>query len=266
MRDKIFSQKLEKLEAFKFDAGVAEVFADMISRSVPLYERILQLLPLFLEKYLQENQENQEKSMALKDNKLKVYDLGASLGATSLALAHYLENFAKETEAEFFLVDNSEAMLQKCEQIVKELKKSNRAGDFLKNIDFQFLLEDIRKTQIENADLIILNFTLQFLNPSDRLEMLEKIYAGLKKGGYFILSEKIHFADEEQEFLQDIYWRFKAFNGYSQIEISQKRTALENVLITETLEEHKQRLKQAGFSKVFLWLQEFNFISLIGIK
>lgn len=266
MRDEIFSQKIEKLESFKFDAKVADVFADMILRSVPIYGRILQLLPLFLDKYLAEkkaglNSSKQtnanKKPLALSCEKLTIYDLGASLGATSFALANYLNVFFKDLEADFFLVDNSAAMLNKAEQNLTDLGK---------NIAFNFLVEDIKNTKINNADFVILNFTLQFLSLADRNSLVEKVYRGLKKGAYFILSEKIHFDDQAQNFLQDMHWRFKAFNGYSQTEISQKRRALEDVLITETLEEHQARLKLAGFSKVFLWQQEFNFVSLVAIK
>lgn len=266
MKDNIFSQKLEKLEDFKFDKKVADVFADMIERSVPIYARILQFLPLFLDKYLEDTQvaikanklvKIDKKRPALKKLSLRFYDLGASLGAASFVLADYLKNFSKDVNAEFFLVDNSRSMLDKAQE---------NLANIAKNINFNFLLEDIKDIQIENADFIMLNFTLQFLKTDQRLTLLEKIYRGLKPDAYFIISEKIHFNAKTQDFLQDMHWRFKKFNGYSQTEISQKRKALENVLVTETLEEHQARLKSAGFSKVFLWKQEFNFVSLVAIK
>lgn len=257
MRDKIFSQKLEKLEAFKFDAQVADVFGDMISRSVPIYERVLQLLPLFLEKYLEENDRflNQKKEI------LRIYDLGSSLGTTSFTVAKFLNEFFASQEVEFFLIDSSEAMIHKSQELMAHLNLKIKT-----KINFNFLIEDIKQSNLTSADFVLLNFTLQFLKLEDRDFLIDKIFRGLKSGGYLILSEKINFANTEQDFLQDLYWRFKSFNGYSDLEISQKRTALENVLITESLAEHKLRLEKAGFKNIFLWLEEFNFVSLVAIK
>jgi len=82
-----------------------------------------------------------------------------------------------------------------------------------------------------------------------------------------ILSEKICFEDSRLEELQThMYYNFKRLNGYSELEISQKRTALENVLIPDTINAHHQRMKQAGFSTSTVWFQCFNFVSLIALK
>jgi tRNA (cmo5U34)-methyltransferase len=82
-----------------------------------------------------------------------------------------------------------------------------------------------------------------------------------------ILSEKIKFADTaEQTLLTDLHLAFKRANGYSELEISQKRSALENVLIPDTLETHQARLQQAGFAQSLQWFQGMNFISLLAVK
>jgi len=113
----------------------------------------------------------------------------------------------------------------------------------------------------------VLNFTLQFIDPSERLVLLEKIYQGLRPGGVLLLSEKLKFDDdEEQTLLTDLHHAFKRANGYSDMEIAQKRTALENVLIPDTVEQHQARLAEAGFASYRLWFQCLNFASLLAIK
>lgn len=115
--------------------------------------------------------------------------------------------------------------------------------------------------------MVILNFTLQFLPPEDRLALLEKIYAGLTPNGLLVLSEKFRFDEEKvNDLLIDLHHQFKRANGYSELEVSQKRTALENVMRTDTVETHKARLKSVGFSHIELWFQCVNFGSMIAIK
>ena len=93
------------------------------------------------------------------------------------------------------------------------------------------------------------------------------IYDGLLDQGILVLSEKIRLPSKEAETLfVDMHHAFKKTQGYSELEISQKRNALDNVLIPETLNEHIQRLQQVGFKTVEIWFQCFNFISLLAIK
>ena len=126
---------------------------------------------------------------------------------------------------------------------------------------------DIQDVAIENASVVVMNFTLQFLSPDKRDAMIQKIYDGLRPGGVLLLSEKIAFDDEDKEtFETDMYHEFKKLMGYSDTEVAQKRKALENVLLPETLDAHRQRLKKAGFTKTYLWFQCYNFMSLAGFK
>jgi tRNA (cmo5U34)-methyltransferase len=127
--------------------------------------------------------------------------------------------------------------------------------------------EDIRKTEIDNASMVVLNLTLQFLPPVEREPLLRRICAGLKPGGVLVLSEKVVFADAiENERMQQLYQGFKKTMGYSDLEISQKRNALENVLIPDTPEQHLQRLRSAGFDETYQCFRGFNFISYLAIK
>ena len=131
----------------------------------------------------------------------------------------------------------------------------------------QILEADIRDVDIHDASVVVLNFTLQFLVPEDRQALLEKIYAGLRPGGILILSEKYIFDDERaNELLIDLHHDFKRANGYSELEISQKRSAIENVMRPDSIETHKTRFKKIGFSSSEVWFQCFNFGSMFAIK
>jgi len=113
----------------------------------------------------------------------------------------------------------------------------------------------------------VLNFTLQFIDRDLRDTVVQAIYDGLRPGGIMVLSEKVCFEDEHLDQLNiDLHHNFKRARGYSELEIAQKRTALENVLLPETLSQHKQRISRAGFSSCDVWFQCFNFASLIALK
>ena len=127
--------------------------------------------------------------------------------------------------------------------------------------------EDIRHTDIDNASMVVLNLTLQFLSPDERPLLLQKIFDGLNPGGILVLSEKIVFADAGQnERMQQLYLGFKKTMGYSDLEISQKRNALENVLIPDNERQHEERMLSAGFSEIYQCFRGFNFVSYLAIK
>ena len=127
--------------------------------------------------------------------------------------------------------------------------------------------EDIQQSTIENASVVVLNYALQFLSPAQRLHLLTKINRGLTDKGVLLLSEKITFEDPDtQKRLFDWHHDFKRANGYSDLEIAQKRKALENVMITDTLTQHKERISRAGFSRMTIWFQCYNFVSIVAEK
>ena len=239
-KDSIYASPIGAISNFKFDAAVAAVFPDMIRRSVPGYNAIISAIGLLAGRFAQPNSQ--------------CYDLGCSLGAASLAMRHHIS----VPGCRIVAVDNSEAM-------VEDFKKILATDPSAVNIEV--LCADIRDVAIEKASVVVLNFTLQFLPVEDRAGFLEKIYRGLLPGGILILSEKLKFDDERQQELQtDMHHAFKKAQGYSDLEISQKRTALENVLIQETFNQHQQRLMKAGFSSAEVWFQYFNFASMIALK
>lgn len=239
-KDAIYAAPHENLVDFAFDERVASVFPDMIRRSVPGYGDIIAMLGLFAERYASAGS--------------NLYDLGCSLGAATLSLRRRIS----EPDCRIVAVDNAEAMVQRCREHI--------AAD-LSPTPVEVLCADMRDMAIDNASVVVLNFTLQFLNPSERLALLQKIHHGLLPGGVLVLSEKIRFASEgSQHFQESMHLAFKRANGYSEMEISQKRQALENVLVPETVEQHRERLCEAGFRQVEPWFQAFNFASIAAFK
>ena len=238
-RDRVFAQQQEQIAAFAFDEAVARVFPDMIQRSVPGYSMVVSMIGLIAARY------------ARKETRL--YDLGSSLGATAIAMRHGIG----KRNCRIIAVDNSEAMVNRCQTIIE--------GDS-GSAPVDVVCGDIRTIAIENASVVALNFTLQFIPVQDRLPLLTRICDGLCEGGALVLSEKLAFSTEHQEILDDLYYDYKRANGYSELEISQKRTALENVLIPESLADHCTRLRDAGFRHVVPWYQGFNFCSLLAIR
>jgi tRNA (cmo5U34)-methyltransferase len=238
-RDTIYANAMEAASAFRFDARVATVFADMISRSVPGYELTLQMIAVAARLYARAGSH--------------CYDLGCSLGASTLSMRR-----AAPADCRIIGIDNSPAMVERAREIIAE-DSSPAAVDIL--------CMDIEQVEFRNASLITLNFTLQFVPTTARAALLRRIYHALLPGGCLVLSEKIAFDDANtQALLQELHHEYKALQGYSALEIARKRDALDNVLIPETLTTHRTRLLEAGFSRVTLWLQCLNFASLLAIK
>lgn len=239
-KDTLFAQPYEALGAFQFDESVVAVFPDMIQRSVPGYQTILAGIGELTGQFAQANS--------------RLYDLGCSLGAVTLTMRRKLENIP----CEIIAVDNSAAMIERAQSYL---------ASFHSDIQVKFVLDDIANIDIKNASIVVLNFTLQFIAPDKRQQLLQKIYDGLNPGGILILSEKIHFADASlQQAIEHLHLQFKRANGYSELEISQKRASLENVLISETAEENLARLQNVGFKHAATWLQAYNFASFLAIK
>lgn len=237
--DRLFATERQP-EDFRFDASVARVFPDMIRRSVPGYTTIIPMIEVITEQYVQPG--------------TSCYDLGCSLGASTLAMRHGISY----PDCILVGVDNSEAMLERCQHYIA-------LDDHPLPVTLR--CDDILDTPIGNASVTTLNFTLQFVSPDRRAELLARIATATRPGGVLILSEKIRFESEQEQQTQTLlHHEFKRANGYSDMEISQKRSALEQVLIPETLQTHRARLREAGFDQVVVWYQCFNFVSMLAIK
>lgn len=240
-QDAIYAAPLAEIIDFHFDERVVEVFPDMIQRSVPGYATLITMIGTLAARHAQANSH--------------CYDLGCSLGAVSLAMRQRI----RQPDCDIIAVDNSQAMIERGQQLL--------ASDTTSTIPVNMVCANIQDIAIENASLVVLNFTLQFIPLAERLALIARIYQGLKPGGLLILSEKLAFDEQRrQRFHTEAHHDFKRANGYSDLEISQKRAALERVLIPETLDCHQQRLNDAGFDFSDVWFQCFNFASLVAVK
>lgn len=251
-RDSLFSHPLGDIAGFRFNQDVVDVFPDMIQRSVPGYESIITQSALLASRYVQPQ--------------TNLYDLGSSLGATAIAMRDALTHRDPSAIEGCAIhgIDNSAAMIAACRPLVSlgtEAIPSDRI------VPIQLHEANLEEHPLTHASVVAMNFTLQFVNPDARAALMEKIANSLVSGGALILSEKVRFDDTVVNDMHiDMYHAFKRQNGYSDLEISQKRTALENVLVPDTLDMHEDRLLKAGFSHCTVWFQCFNFASIIAIK
>jgi tRNA (cmo5U34)-methyltransferase len=235
MKDEVFNKPITK--QFEFDADVAAVFDDMLQRSVPFYKEVLKLTSRFAALYTREGG--------------RIYDLGCSTASQLLDIERTLEY-----PAELIGIDNSEAMLEQAH------RKIDAFGSKV-----EVLSGDILTHPYEAADVMVSNYTLQFIRPLEREKLVETIYAALKEGGAFIFSEKV--ISEEKKLNKELiecYYDYKKMQGYSEYEIAQKREALENVLVPYTAEENMTMCRRSGFrhcEAIFRWA---NFATFIAIK
>ena len=239
--DDLFKHKIEKVPKFLFDERVANVFDNMIVRSIPVYEEVHNMLGGIIRHYF--------------PGQGIIYDLGCSTGTTIVYLATELQQNNKR--AKIIGVDNSGSMLKKCREKIS-------IESFIQPTLLQQELDTI---SLQNCDLVIVNYTLQFLKISSRLKLLREIHSKLNKRGTIFLSEKIKAHDEHiQRIMNNVHRDFKRENGYSELEISQKKESLEEVLIPLTPKEQIDMMMEAGFRSSELIFRKYNFASYIGFK
>jgi tRNA (cmo5U34)-methyltransferase len=239
--DQVFKEEITKVSDFKFGTTVVKVFDDMVSRSVPFYDEIQRMLAEIAADHAKEGS--------------LVYDLGCSTGTTMIEVDKLIPSDIK-----FVGIDESPEMLEKCDLKLKE------AG-FVRSYDLR--VGDLHQEElpISNASVVILCLTLQFVRPLFRERLLRNIYKGLNPGGVLLLAEKV--LTENSQFNRDFikyYYNYKRRNHYSELEISQKREALENVLIPYKLSENTLLLKEAGFTDCEVFFKWYNFSGMIAYK
>jgi tRNA (cmo5U34)-methyltransferase len=235
MRDALFAQPIVK--KFEFDQSVASVFDDMLSRSVPFYDEVRHLIIALI--------------LAHQEEGKRVLDLGSSTAKFLIDL-HSKMGCNMELKG----IDNSTAMVELARQ------KSKGYGA---NITLEY--GDMLDYPYGGEDIIIANYTLQFIRPMQRLGLVKKIADGLRGDGLFIFSEKVIFEEKKlDKDIIDIYYAYKKGQGYSEYEIAQKREALENVLVPFTIEENIKMCQEAGFSSVNTLFQWANFVTFVAKK
>ena len=232
-KDQLFRSEQPQLVDFRFSKEVVAVFPDMIRRSVPGYETVLPIAGLIAAQHL--------------PNGGLAYDLGCSQGASTAALLQRLG----DQPCRIFAIDNAEDMLASAKSLLQDPR-------------VEFVYENVESLQFERCNVVLMNYILQFLAPEQRLALLKRVHQALTPNGCLILSEKIHLDEPltDHEF-NELHLAFKRANGYSEMEIARKRNALENVMIIDSETTHRQRLQQAGFSRVNKWFQCLNWASFI---
>lgn len=239
-KDTLFAKPIENLGDWTFDDKVADVFPDMLVRSIPGYDSIQMLIGMLTRRFAQPNS--------------NLYDLGCSLGQVTLSLRRNIQ----VPNCRIIAVDNSAAMTARCQRNINAFRSP---------IPVEVHCQDICHTTITQASIVVLNFTLQFIAPELRQQLINTIYKGMVAGAILILSEKWRFADDKiDNLIVAMHHNFKKSNGYSELEISQKRSMLENVMKTDTCAGHYQRLTTAGFTQMTTLFQCLNFGSIIAIK
>ena len=228
---------------FAFDQSVANVFADMIRRSVPGYELILQEVANVAKRHL--------------ENDGIAYDLGCSLGASAVAMR---TGAGKSFNGRIIGIDASQPMIAKARDAIDLALAPEQATQI------ELECADIREIPLQPCSVVSLGFVLQFLDIADRDQLLERIAKALKPGGVLVLSEKVMIEGPHGEQLRALHEDFKRAAGYSDLEIAGKRQALMNVLMSESLEAHITRLTNAGFSQITPWMQAYSFVSMIAIR
>ena len=240
VKDQVFRTEIEKASDFKFGANVAKVFDDMVSRSVPFYGEIQRMVAELAADHTQPGTD--------------VYDLGCSTGTTLIGM-----NTLVDPNIRFIGIDDSQEMLDKCKSKLMEM-------GFSRNYDLR--CADLgRGVEVSNASVVVLCLTLQFVRPIYREKLLHDIYQGLVPGGALILVEKILAEDSRynRDFIE-YYYDYKRRNDYSEMEISQKREALENVLVPYKLSENIALLRDHGFAHCEVFFKWYNFAGLIAVK
>ena len=238
-RDTLFAQTLGDPGLFTFNDSVVGVFPDMIKRSVPGYSTVIAMTGLLAARHARPN--------------TRIYDIGCSLGASLLSAARYPET----DSCTIVGIDNSSAMLEQCRTLIaRELPKR----------PIELVEADALDMDYNDASVVIMNYTLQFIPIANRLKLLQTLRAALQPGDVLILSEKIELAGSAMnDLMTNLHHDFKRAQGYSDLEVARKRQAIENVLVPETRDAHVNRLHAAGFSHCEFWFQCFNFASLIAI-
>lgn len=240
-RDDLFAQ-IGPVAPFRFDGEVARVFPDMIARSVPGYTLQLELLGQLGAAHIQAGD--------------RVYDLGCSWGAASLAVARSLPD---PRGVHFVGVDQSPEMLTYAHLAAERLRPSQHRFTWLKG--------DVATVPLETCGLILLNYTLQFVPLEAREALLQRCAQALRPGGALLLSEKTQAEDPAEAERQERYLeRYKRAQGYSETEIANKREALRGVLVPETETIHRQRLARAGFGEVTSYFRGLAFVGWIAVR
>jgi len=235
--DRIYRSKLNKIKPFAFDEATADVFDDMLDRSIPWYGELQRFIALLTERFYVDG--------------TYFYDIGCSTGNSIISVSEVMG----KTRVRFVAVDSSPHMIKRAQKKCYGIENIKWICDGVENIEFK------------NGSIVNMAYILQFIPEGDRKKVLERVFDGMVDGGILIFCEKTHSNSKifEESFI-DIYHDFKMRNGYSKLEIDQKRKALEKILVPMSLEEYEQILKDIGFREIRILMKYLNFTSMVAVK
>jgi len=240
MTDEVFRKNIAAAD-FEFGEKVASVFDDMLGRSVPFYEEMQRMIAEMAQDFAVEG--------------TQIYDLGCSTGNTLILLHSHVPKRVK-----FIGIDDSKEMLKRCEGKLAQSAVVDR--------DIELICADLNQgVQVRNASMVLMVLTLQFIRPLYREELIRSIWKGLNENGCLILVEKVLGEDSmfNRLFIK-YYYDLKKRHGYSELEIAQKREALENVLVPYKLLENRKLLLDVGFRHVDVFFKWYNFCGMVAVK
>lgn len=239
-KDTVFAEDTNRTSDFTFDETVSVAFDDMVGRSVPYYDEMQRMTG--------------EMAADFAVDGTNLYDLGCATATTFL----YLDPLIPQG-VHFVGIDNSPDMLDQGRLKMAEAGMKRR---------FSFLEADLNKgVHLENASVAVMILTLQFVRPLYREQLVRQVFSGMNENGCLILIEKLIQQDSLfNRLFINYYYNMKRRHGYSEMEISQKREALENVLIPYRFEENYQLLKDTGFRYVEEFFRWYNFCGIVAVK
>ena len=242
-QDQVFASNDERASDFEFNAEVAQVFDDMLPRSVPYYAAQQEMICEIGKKFYIPGTE--------------IYDLGCSTATTMINLCQDIGNNVRAIG-----YDNSWPMLKRSREKVEQMGLADaielRYGDFN---------SDLADFSLQNASVVTMCWTLQFVRPLHRDNLIKHIYDGLVENGVLVVTEKILTnSSPMNRFFIDFYYAYKRRNGYSEEEILRKREALENVLIPYRVDENFDLFRRNGFEITETFFQWYNFAGFLCVK
>ena len=235
------NDKKDEIQAegkWMFDENVAEVFSDMLSRSIPDYETMRDLTFRMARKFIRPFS--------------NVLDIGCSTGLSSQSLIECEE--AKKVD--FTLVDVSAPMLARCRERYKD------------NVRVDVCEWDIKDgCPVQRCSVVLSCLTLQFVPIEYRQSIVSSIYDSLQKGGAFLLVEKVLGSSNViDNAMVEEYYNVKKENAYTEEQILSKRKSLAGQLVPLTLEWNVSLLRDAGFTWVDTYWRYLNFCGILAVK
>jgi tRNA (cmo5U34)-methyltransferase len=242
-RDRLFRASAPKPADFEFNDKVAEVFDDMLVRSIPMY--------------LEQQEMIRELASKFWSPGTTIYDLGCSTATTLCNIGRVIEKPCR-----LMGFDNSNAMLDRAQLKIRKVGLEDSVS-----VRFADLNAGLEELKLENASVVTMCWTLQFVRPLNRERLVQSIYNSLVPGGALIVTEKtIANSPQMHRFFIDLYHDFKKRNKYSPAEIRRKREALENVLIPYRACENIELFQKNGFEMVETFFQWYNFAGYLCVK